>query len=78
MHEYKAWQEIVAEFGLSFEYICFHGPSTLAPNLPRYNAENAGPADAETHTKAEAHAASDDGQFLSVSVIVTRIRKPAA
>ena len=24
--EYKAWQEVVREFGVEYKYLCYHGP----------------------------------------------------
>jgi hypothetical protein len=62
--------EVVLEFGLTFNYLCYHGPVSAAPNIGHIGQWQKGKSDA----KREANTAQPELGFMSVSVIVTGVR----
>jgi len=72
------------EFGIEFEYMCYHGPETEAANIKSPNsakwlsvARAQKPEPQEPPEKASSTFEVNNFGYLSVSVVVTSVRARA-
>lgn len=68
---------MVLEFGLTFSYLCYHGPESAAPNIGHVGQWQKNKSEAKggaNKAMFAAPSAQPELGFMSVSVMVTGVR----